>query len=213
MKLLIAIPAMDSMPVDTVRCLLDLTRKLQSQGVDYETRIEAGTLVHLARDRLAKYAIIHKFTHVLWLDSDMIFTDELLDDLQFCGKPFVTGIAHGRRKPFLSCLFKSYYPEVVRWTYNEYPSRAFEVAACGFAAVLIETQILNDVLQRYNTCFLPTQFLSEDVAFCDRARTLGYHVYAEPGVKLGHIGRMIVYPEDSLHGNSDISNYEEVIDK
>ena len=196
MKLLIAVPAMDFMHTEFVKSLLALTNKLKDDGTDFDVRIESGTLVYIARDKLARYAIRNNFTHVLWLDSDMVFTDEIVDDLQFSGKSFVTGICHGRRKPYLSCLFKSYYPEVKRYEYKEYSANTFEVSACGMAAVLMEVSILRAVMDRYNTCFTPSQFFGEDIAFCDRAKQLGYHVYAEPGVKVGHIGHITIYPED-----------------
>ena len=198
MKLLIAIPAMDFMVTEFVKSLLKLTNKLKDDGIDFETRIEAGTLVYFARDKLARYAMNNTFTHVLWLDSDMVFEPEILEDLQFSGKPFVTGIAHGRRKPYMSCLFKSYTPEVVRWEYKDYPHNTFEVAACGMACTLIETKILEDVIMKYNTAFTPTEYWGEDVAFCDRARSFGYKPYAEPGVRVGHVGHITIYPEDSF---------------
>ena len=198
MKLLIAIPAMDFMVTEFVKSLLKLTNKLKDDGIDFETRIEAGTLVYFARDKLARYAMNNKFTHVLWLDSDMVFEPEILEDLQFSGKPFVTGIAHGRRKPYMSCLFKSYTPEVVRWELKDYPHNTFEVAACGMACTLIETKILENVIMKYNTAFTPTEYWGEDVAFCDRARSLGYKPYAEPGVRVGHVGHITIYPEDSF---------------
>lgn len=197
MKLLIAIPAMDFMHTESVKSLIGLVTKLKSDGVDFEVRIESGTLVYLARDKLARYAMNKGFTDVLWLDSDMVYTDEILEDLQFSGKPFVTGICHGRRKPYLSCLFTSYWPEVARWD-EDYPTNTFEVAACGFAAVLIKTEILRAVIEKFNTAFTPTEYFGEDVAFCDRARQLGYKVYAEPGVRLGHIGHITIYPEDAF---------------
>lgn len=199
MKLLIAIPAMDFMHVEFVKSLLKLTDKLKDDGIDFETRIEAGTLVYFARDKLARYAMNNHFTHVLWLDSDMVFEPEILEDLQFSGKPFVSGICHGRRKPYMSCLFKSYWPEVIKWEYKDYPKNTFEVAACGFAAVLIEANILREVILKFNTAFTPTEYFGEDVAFCDRARKLGYRPYAEPGVRVGHVGHITIYPEDSFH--------------
>ena len=198
MKLLIAIPAMDFMVTEFVKSLLKLTNKLKDDGIDFETRIEAGTLVYFARDKLARYAMNNGFTHVFWLDSDMVFEPEILEDLQFSGKPFVTGIAHGRRKPYMSCLFKSYTPEVVRWELKDYPHNTFEVAACGMACTLIETKILENVIMKYNTAFTPTEYFGEDVAFCDRARSLGYKPYAEPGVRVGHVGHITIYPEDSF---------------
>ena len=67
MKLLIAIPAMDFMVTEFVKSLLKLTNKLKDDGIDFETRIEAGTLVYFARDKLARYAMNNGFTHVLRL--------------------------------------------------------------------------------------------------------------------------------------------------
>ena len=198
MKLLIAIPAMDFICTEFVKSLLRLTDKLKDDGVDFETRIEAGTLVYFARDKLARYAMNNGFTHVLWLDSDMVFEPEILEDLQFSGKSFVSGIAHGRRKPYMSCLFKSYSPEVIRWEYKDYPHNTFEVAARGMAVTLVETQILSDVILKYNTAFTPTEYFGEDVAFCDRARSFGYKVYAEPAVRVGHVGHITIYPEDGF---------------
>ena len=103
MKLLIAIPSNDTMPFQFVESLLKLTRRLSEDGVDYEVAIQGGTLVHVGRDKLALKAIGGDYTHVLWLDSDMVFTEDLFDDLMDSGKDFVTGIAHARREPYPSC--------------------------------------------------------------------------------------------------------------
>jgi len=198
MKLLIAIPTGDFMPVESVKSLIGLCQRLDRDGVDYELKIEAGTLVYLARDRLGKYAIeeARGFTHVLWLDSDMVFTDDIVEDLQFSGHDFVSGICHSRRRPYQSCLFSEYWPHPTRYDCTAYPANTFEVAACGFAAVWMTTALLRQVILKFDQAFLPTKNFGEDVAFCDRARQLGYKIYAEPGVHVGHVGHVTIYPED-----------------
>ena len=197
MKLLIAIPTMDTVPVDFMKSLVNLTNRLKDDGVDFETCIESGTLIYMARDRLASVAVNGDYTHVLWLDSDMVFEPEIFEDLQFCGKDFVSGIAHGRRSPFLSCLFKNISLESLqRWKLEEYPKEPFEVAGCGFACVLIKTSILRDVMQTCKTCFTPFLQYGEDLSFCKRAVTLGYKIFAEPAVRLGHVGHLTIYPDD-----------------
>lgn len=193
MKLLIAIPTHEEIPVAFVECLMKLESRLRNDGIQFETKFNAGTLVYIARDKLANHAIDNGFTHVLWLDADMIFTDSLVDDLMFSGKSFVTGICHARRPPFMSCVFKSL--ETLE-RFNEYPSDTFEIAACGMACVLMETSILESVRTAFQTCFLPTMKLGEDLAFCDRARFLGFKIYAEPTVRMGHIAHIPIYPED-----------------
>ena len=196
MKLMIAIPTVDTVPVEFLESLTKLVSHLKDDRVQFDIKIENGTLVYLAREKLARVALIEKYTHILWLDSDMVFEPELLEDLQFCGKSFVTGIAHSRRKPYSSCLFKEVTPNVVRWTLEEYPKDAFKVAACGMAACLMETKIPSAVLDKFGCMFIPTNNFGEDVAFCWRATECGFDVWAEPAVRGGHVGKVVIYPED-----------------
>lgn len=211
MKLLIAIPALDFMHTEFVASLLGLTKRLTEDGIRHEVRIESGTLVYLAREKLANRAVDpdNCYTHVLWLDSDMVFTPDLLDSLMFSGKEFVSGICHGRRRPFFSCLFSEITPSVK--LVEEYPKDTFEIAACGFGAVLMTVGLLADV-QRNNPgkCFMPTDLFGEDVAFCHRCTLLGHKLYAEPSARLGHIGHIAIYPGDEEKWKEEISNLKEL---
>lgn len=194
MKTLIAVPALDYIPTDFVKSLTALVQRLDRDGCDVDVKFITGTLVYAARDKLAAHAIMYDYTHVLWLDADMVFDDELLYDLQFSHKDFVTGIARSRRPPYCSCLFSD-LSRIER--IDHYPRDTFRVAGCGFACVLIKTEILKAVRDSYNTCFLPTADLGEDLAFCQRAASLGYSIWAEPAARLGHIGHITIYPDDA----------------
>lgn len=210
MRLLIAIPTYDYMHFQFVDCLTKLIRRLDEDEIDYEVCFQGGTLVYVGRDKLAKKAIDEGFTHMLWLDSDMIFSEELLDNLMFSGKDFVTGIAHGRRAPHMSCLFKKIWPGVDRWQGHDYPTTTFEVGGCGFACVLIKTSIVKAVYEKQGTAFFPMRELGEDLAFCKRARDLGFHIWAEPTVWLGHIGHITVYPEYQDVYENGVVGFKEV---
>ena len=210
MKLLIAVPTYDYMHFQFVECLTKLIRRLDEDEVNYEVAFQGGTLVYVGRDKLARKAIDEGFTHVLWLDSDMIFSEELLDNLMFSGKSFVTGIAHGRRPPHMSCIFKRVWPESERWEGHDYPTSAFKIGGCGFACVLIETKIIKAVYEKNGSAFFPMRELGEDLAFCKRAGELGYEIWAEPTVWLGHIGHITVYPEYQEQYENSIQGFKEV---
>ena len=194
MKLMIAIPSLDFMHTEFVKSLCVLTKYLSCDGVDYDVVIQSGTLVYVARDNLAKKAVQEGYTHVLWLDSDMVFGEELLDDMMFCGKDMVTGIYHARRPPHASCLFRSLDP-VDRYTASEYPDDVFEIGGCGFGAVFMTTDVLRKVFAECVSCFAPMNRLGEDCAFCLRATACGIRIYADPRIRLGHIGHIAIYPE------------------
>lgn len=201
MKLLIAIPSYEGLQPEFVRSLTELESQLREDNVWFEIKIISGTLVHTARDRLAQHAVKHHFDEVLWIDDDMVFDCHLYEDLKMCGKDMVCGLFVSRHFPYVSCLFRSLMP-VER--ISVYPDEAFKVAGCGFGCVLMKTQILADVMNNNGgKCFVPDQKLGEDVAFCQRATKLGYEIWCEPTARVGHVGRIVIWPEDveRLQGN------------
>ena len=208
MKLLIGIPSYDYMHAEFVKCLKDLVIRLAHDKVNFDVMINNGTLVYIARDKIAHKAINEGYDYVLWLDADMVFRPSIFEELMDCGKDFITGIAHSRRPPYMSCVFKNLddLNHMQRFDYDEYPGEPFEIAGCGFACVLIKTEVLKAVNTYFKTCFLPEAEWGEDLTFCRRARKMGYEIWADPFVQLGHIGHDIIYPEthkryiDSLGG-------------
>ena len=202
MKLLIAIPSFDTMRVEFVRSLMGLMAKLNADGIYYEVKILDGTLVHVARDRLAKHAVNNEFTEVLWIDADMVFAPEIYEDLSMHGKDMVCGTFISRHSPYVSCLFKTLIPPE---RVTEYGDDLFQVAGCGFGCVWMKTQVLKDVLLNNDgQCFIPDPKLGEDLAFCQRARSSGYHIWCDPTVRIGHVGHVTIWPEDGDRMRGDI---------
>lgn len=210
MKLLIGIPTLDYVHSEFMGCLIALLKRLKDDGIEHDVEIQSGTLVYTARERIAHKAINENYSHVLWLDSDMVFQPSIVDDLMFSGKPFVTGIYHARRKGYASCIFKTIEINVKVERFEEYPTDTFEIAGCGFGCVLIETSILKDVCLNKGVCFTPLPSYGEDIAFCKRASELGHKIYCEPSVVCGHIGHIAIYPEDHERWKDTVSNYNEV---
>ena len=204
MKLLIAIPSYGGLQPEFVRSLTDLETKLHEDGVAYEIKIINGTQVHVARDRLAQHAVNNGFDEVLWIDDDMVFDRHLYEDLKMCGKDIVCGLFVSRHYPYVSCVFKSMNPAE---RITEYPDEAFRVAGCGFGCVWMKAQALADVMYNNNgKCFVPEQKLSEDCAFCCRAVAAGYEIWCEPSARVGHVGRIVIWPEDVDRFRGDIQN-------
>ena len=195
MKLLIGIPSLDYMHTEFVKSLSALIIRLKNDKVDFDVHIESGTLVYKARDAIASKAVNEGYTHVLWFDADMVFTDDIFDTLNFHGKDFICGIFHARRPGYHSCLFKSLDLKHLE-RFEEYPTDVFEIAGCGFACVLVSVEVLKAVFHRYGSCFLPLKYYGEDLAFCMRAHQVGYKIYADPTARVGHVGHITIYQED-----------------
>lgn len=191
MKLLIAVPTTDYIHADFVKSLCDLTSELSRKRIDYKVEIQAGTLVYIARNKLANKAINEKYTHVLWLDSDMVFSEQVVDDLMFCGKEMVCGAFVSRRPPYGPCIYTSirkYEIEKVK----EFGTKPFRVDGCGFACVLTSVELLQAVAMKFGTTFQPTDYYGEDLAFCWRVGQIGREIWCDPSVRPGHIAHVPV---------------------
>ena len=190
-RLLIAVPSTGLMAADFVKSLVKLTEHLQREGIAHHVEIMAGTLVYLARNSLACTAINENFTHLLFIDSDMVFHENIVEDLLFCGKDFVCGAFQSRRPPYSSCVFTSLKPvERVK----EYGMEPFQVAGCGMACTIISTEVLKQVQCKYGACFQPTPDFGEDLAFCWRAKQVGAEIWCEPTARVGHIAQVPIWP-------------------
>jgi len=194
MKILIAVPCMDQIPALFAQSLCCL-KKIGECSLE----MRMGSLVYDSRNGLGKTAIQHDFDYVLWLDSDQVFDDDLLErmveKLEANDLDILTGVYFRRVAPYSPVLFETLRYEENRAYWSEFknlPAGLFEVQGCGFGCVLMRTEVLMSVQAKFNTMFQPMQGLGEDLAFCWRARECGYKIMADPSLEIGHCGQAVI---------------------
>lgn len=195
MKTLIAVPCMDQVAAPFAQNLAAMEKK----GEVFVSFL-IGSLIYESRNTLAKQAIATKADYVMWLDSDMTFAPDTMTRLQQHmeeGKDIVTGLYFRRRPPFTPVLFKTLErideDSAKHENYDDYPDNGlFEIGGCGFGCVMTRTSVLEDVFLNYHKCFDPVCSIGEDLAFCLRARELGYKIYCDSTIKCGHVGQLVV---------------------
>lgn len=203
MKTLIAIPCMDTLPVGFVQSLIYMHK-----GDNPTVYLKPNSLVYDSRNLLSLYAVENNYDNVLWLDSDMIFPQDILQRLESHNMPMVTGLYVGRHDPIKPVIYKE-LTEPVRNAdgkltknivpYHDYPSDSFfHVAGCGFGCVLTSVKLLKDVWDHFGPAFTPYTWAGEDLSFCHRVNQLGYSIYCDSTISCGHIGTAI-YTEDMLN--------------
>ena len=204
MKTMIAVPCMDTVPTRFMTSLLAM-RKVGEPCIHY---FEMSSLIYDARNKIARAAIKEKCERVLWLDSDMQFEPDLMERLSARideGREFVTGLYVSRKEPIRPTIYRNLE---IRETeegrkasapaYIDYPRESvFEVDACGFGIVMTTVRLLKDVTGSYGLPFTPVPGFGEDMAFCIRAKELGYPLWCDSGIQAGHIGLTTYRPEDS----------------
>lgn len=178
-------------------------------------------LLSRARSRNAQVFLESDCDVHLSVDSDIVFLPE--DALRICdlsmthdvvGGQYITRVKGGRY-----CFPTSKIPDGARVLYaGEHVPVAAEYVSGGFVAThrrvfekLAERPDMpmlheKDVNLRFRPFYMPmivpgdgeTLYLSEDWAFCERARQEGFGVWIDPGVRLLHVGPHGFRLEDML---------------
>lgn len=194
MRTLIAIPCGDTCPTDFLRALLSLEVVGEAQYT-----FAQGSLVYDARNRLCRIALEGDFDRVLWLDSDMIFPSDLMrrfSEHLDAGKEMVCGAYVSRKPPIQPVLYEDFglhdakpWPEPYTTPFKQpLPAEPFQVAGCGFGAVMVTVDLIRKIRDNFGLPFSPAAGFGEDLSFCLRAREVGAEIWCEPGVELLHVG-------------------------
>ena len=194
MNILIAIPTMDTVPAVFCQSLA----MLQKMG-NCAVAFQVGSLVYDSRNSLGQKAIKMGADYVLWLDSDMVFEPNLLIDMmakmQEKDLDILCGVYYRRVEPYTPVIYQNtpIVDGLCEWKeFDTVPNELFEVGGCGFGCVLMKADVLFDVLAHYHDMFTPLNRNGEDISFCFRARELGYKIFADPSIVLGHASHNIV---------------------
>lgn len=204
MKTLIAIPCMDMVHTGFMKAILQMTRV---GTVGYT--ISSSSLIYDARNNLAKQAVGGGFDRMLWLDSDMDFQPDLMSRLMQVmddnNLEIVGGLYFARREPMIPVVYEKvgYYHDEEKdevtpaaLNYYEYPKdELFPCEGIGFGGVLVTTDLIKRVQEKYGLPFSPILGFGEDLSFCIRARDVGATIWCDSRIKLGHIG-LKTYTED-----------------
>jgi len=158
-----------------------------------------------------EFGLQDRYTHALFVDSDMTFTPRDLDRLIAADKDIIFGLAFKRTEndPSPAYLPLSGRPDDHEPLLEVLASQKLEpiqVRAGGMAFTLIKRKVIESVRRRVqidgkesdmfeyfwdmfvrNPSSGRIEHLTEDYSFCQRARDLGFRVFLHPAVQLGHV--------------------------
>lgn len=198
MKIMVAVPSMDMVPVRFCQSL-SMLQKVGECAIGFQV----GSLVYEARENLAHAAIQAEADYVLWLDSDMVFQPDvlqrLLSDIESGKGDIVSGLYFRRVSPYTPVLYTELEIDKEKGsTWKELesiPDDVFECGGVGFGCVLMPTDALVSVLSKFGCMFTPLHGNGEDISFCWRARQCGYKIVCDPKIELGHCGHYVITKE------------------
>jgi hypothetical protein len=179
--------------------------QLEARG--YTVRTARGyAAIDQGRSQMATDALLDGFDALMWIDSDVAFDADSVDQLRESDEPIVCGIYPKKGMRELACHL---LPDTKRVLFGQ-GGGLMEIlyAATGFLftqRTVYETIAEHEQLPVCNKqfgritvpYFLPmimpvgenNWYLGEDYAFCERARRSGFQIMADTRIRLNHIGR------------------------
>ena len=178
MKITIGLPTNRLIKPKTSLSLLELIDNKHDYHFVISTR---GYNTSENRNYIASQAVKNS-DYLFFIDDDMIFPPNTLDKLLARKKDIVGGVymtKYDKQEP------------VVEYFDDERPKDLFKCKAIGTGMLLIKTDVFKKVPQPwFKYEWYPNGMVkrSHDWIFCEDARREGYDIWADPTLKIQHIG-------------------------
>lgn len=179
LNVMIAVPSTDSVTAVFMLSVVGLITQICKMGNHAFGFVNArGSVICANRTDLVDEALAHNATHILFLDTDMIFPPTLLDSLLFRGNPIVAINYVTKEIPALPVTtgFNSERISSIGKTGLE------SVKGIGLGGCLIETDVFRNLPQPWfdnNWDLESGTFNIEDWCFCQNARAHGYEIFVD----------------------------------
>jgi hypothetical protein len=181
-KVGIVVPSGDMVHAKFAVCLTGVVQA--TQRADMVVINPQSSLVATGRQMGVEAALGRECSHILFLDSDMVFPPDTLEILLSHDKP-VVGATYVRRKLPSALLHR----ELVGEARVGHGLR--EVARLPLGCTLIQAEVFEELAVPYFRCTYPNGFeAGEDFWFCDQAREKSFGIWLDANLsrRIGHLG-------------------------
>jgi GT2 family glycosyltransferase len=196
MKITLAICTNRGIKPKTAQCLLDLVNT--HKDIDFHVLVaERGYTIAENRNYCVIQAQRNNSDYLLFIDDDMVFPKDTLEKLM-SHKVGVVGVnSYSRCLPPASTVglmdAKGQYMHPDKHTawQMQIPTEPFICYFVGAGVMLINMKVFDDIKAPYFafTTDKKGQVVNgEDGTFCDKARKVGFDIWCDPTIKIGHLG-------------------------
>jgi GT2 family glycosyltransferase len=166
-----------------------------------QTCIVVGRSAAENRNIIIKDAIEQDFTHVLFIDDDMVPEPGILYKLIQHERSIVSGLYFTRSYPHQPVAFSKFddFNNIEWYTLENDKTGLVQVDAVGLGACLIHTRVFKDMDYpwiRYGEIGKPDSWC-HDIGFFRRAKKRGFPTWLDLDCHVGHIGETVVRPRQA----------------
>jgi hypothetical protein len=168
----------------------------------FSLNVTGDILIQYAREQFAKSVLEMDADYLFMVDDDMLSPPDLFYSLAANDKDICGALAFTRNpdhKPVIYDVIEGFDPVTKKEFYINkfslnYPRDTLvQCDAVGFGAVLIKRKVIEAMKEPR---FMGLQGCGEDITFCYKAKKLGFEVWMDTRLKLGHLGAPTVITED-----------------
>lgn len=194
MRVVIASPMMDMCHTSFCASLVHLVaHTMTAAGSSFELQfMQFGTsILPQSREFLAVRALEEGATHMLWIDSDMEFPEDMLLRFARHNEPIIGANCMARRPPYMLTARDAAGEQV----FTTAESTGIEkVSRIGFGVVWMTTEVLKAMSHPwFDLEYIPSKgiFRGEDFYFCDKAVASGFtlHIDHDISKQVKHVGQ------------------------
>lgn len=185
-KIAIGIPTYGTIKTKTFESIVKLVK-----SVDYNIPVisQQGPYIQENRNTIVERAKILGFERILFIDHDMVFEPEgvqqlISRDVDIVGAPFAVKFLP--TDPFYAV--KKTTSDASIWEETE--KGLFKCCGLGTAFMLIKTSVFDKVQRPWFEIQYKDGVLEwgEDLWFCKKARDAGFDIFVDTKVSVGHVG-------------------------
>lgn len=138
-----------------------------------------GWYVDFARNAMIRKFLAGSWSHIAFIDADMIYPPDYLLRLAVHRRPFVSGIYRLRFAPY---PWSAHVPGKGEFHAGELPAEPFETDCAGSGAWLCERSVFEEVL--HDPWFVEEADMPCDADICKR---IPFPVLVDPSVRMDHL--------------------------
>lgn len=194
-KILVGICTGGTMESQTVTSLVAAMGKTRDEGTTVSLNVQIGGYKAPSMNRLVRAAQDGGFTHLMSIDCDMVFPPDgiirLLEaDKDIVGAPYlVRGNSMSGNERVSTMKIADKNGKKIHT--KELPTELDKVWALGLGFTMFKVGVFDKIdapwFEEYENP--DGSYATEDVVICEKAQKVGIEVWANPKIKMGHIGK------------------------
>lgn len=195
-RILVAVPAGGDIKTLTARSLLEyqMYRKYPAQ-----IHFKLDTSIEKARNELVRDAVASKATHLMFVDSDMVFPTHAIDQMVDRQKDIIGGVYYGRMHPKAMAYTLDENRKNIEIDLKNVDKKGLlEADFIGTGFMLINMKVFEKLeppffhfsydYERFGFTGNDLAPIGEDTYFCYTAKQAGFKIWVDTTFELGHVG-------------------------